>query len=178
MLPIKSFYYLTRSLLHTEGWFLDSWRALLRETGKAYPFEALGITPLFFISMNLCWPMFCCDIYFQLYISLSLFVYFFCLFHLIAISSLSCFSLVSLVDWMVVAKHQVSSILANIYLWQGLFNLRELMCSHLFFVKTVLLNFFVFGFVFCFVCLCSVSCVFNVASVSGLSILDFPFGFL
>jgi len=31
---------------------------------------------------------------------------------------------------------------------------------------------------FCFVCLRSVSCVPNVASVSGLSILDSPFGFL
>ena len=30
----------------------------------------------------------------------------------------------------------------------------------------------------CFVCLCCVSCVPSVASVSGLSILDCPFGFL
>ena len=36
---------------------------------------------------------------------------------------------------------------------------------------------FCVGF-FCFVCLRPVSCVPNVASVSGLSILDCPFGFL
>ena len=72
---------------------------------KSLPIRGTWYHSTFFISMNLCWPMFCCDIYFQFYISLSLFVYFFCLFHLIAISSLSCFSLVSLVDWMVVAKH-------------------------------------------------------------------------
>jgi len=30
----------------------------------------------------------------------------------------------------------------------------------------------------CFFCLCSVSCIPNVTSVSGLSILDFPFSFL
>jgi hypothetical protein len=38
-----------------------------------------------------------------------------------------------------------------------------------------------FKLVCCFVfvlCLCLVSCVPDVASVSGLSILDFPFGFL
>ena len=33
-------------------------------------------------------------------------------------------------------------------------------------------------YVSCFVCLCPVSCVINVASVSGLSILDCPFSFL
>jgi hypothetical protein len=32
--------------------------------------------------------------------------------------------------------------------------------------------------VFCVVCLCAVSCVPNVASFSGLSIIDFLFGFL
>ena len=32
--------------------------------------------------------------------------------------------------------------------------------------------------VFCFVCLGPVSCVINVASVSGLFILDYSFGFL
>ena len=32
--------------------------------------------------------------------------------------------------------------------------------------------------VICFVCLCHVSCVLNVACFSGLSILDSPFGFL
>ena len=44
-------------------------------------------------------------------------------------------------------------------------------------VGSALLIFLVFC-VFCFVCLRPVSCVPNVASVSGLSILDFPFGFL
>jgi len=43
----------------------------------------------------------------------------------------------------------------------------------------VLLIFLVFWVVhFCFVCLRSVSCVTNVSSVTGLYILDGPFGFL
>jgi hypothetical protein len=32
-------------------------------------------------------------------------------------------------------------------------------------------------FLVCFVCLCPVSCMSNVASVFGLSVLDFPFDF-
>ena len=46
-------------------------------------------------------------------------------------------------------------------------------------VRSVLLIVLVFYVVFlCFVCRRPVSCVPNVASVSGLSILDCPFGFL
>ena len=46
-------------------------------------------------------------------------------------------------------------------------------------VRSVLLIALVFYVVFlCFVCRRPVSCVPNVASVSGLSILDCPFGFL
>ena len=48
-----------------------------------------------------------------------------------------------------------------------------------FFVGTVLLIFLVFSVVLFFCCcLRPVFCVLNVASVSGLFIVDFPFGFL
>ena len=48
-------------------------------------------------------------------------------------------------------------------------------------VLLIFLGFFVvlcFDFLLCFICLRSVSCVSSVVSVTGLSMLDYPFGFL
>ena len=46
------------------------------------------------------------------------------------------------------------------------------------FVRSTLLIFSVFCIVYCFVCLCSVSCTPNVVCYSGFSTIDCPFGFL
>jgi hypothetical protein len=45
-------------------------------------------------------------------------------------------------------------------------------------VRSVLFIFLALCSIFCFICLHPVSCVLDVASVSGLSILDYPFSFL
>ena len=64
--------------------------------------------------------------------------------------------------------------------WQCLIRVRKyLSWVHLrLLVWSVFLIFFLCCVVLCFVCLCRVSCVPYVASVSGLSILDCPLGFL